>query len=210
MERAGIVTLVGMLLLLPFQLLFALAGTGRRLWLMNAQRRRFLTPHELNLRRASHPAGVLAVLLTTHALYAARFGSALAALNDHHLLMSLAAVAIIGGLVPFLVGVRRSAGLRDGILTMRAAFRIALGLVLVFWLARLPVAAFDAGAQGEYGEAFRQTALLFGLWFLVTGGMRLLLLTVGGGSALRLVRKLLHRRNATMRPARRRRFWWFW
>ena len=77
---------------------------------------------------------------------------------DWRLIAALASIAVIVGASSFFVGARRCAGLRDGILTTRAAFRIGIGLALCFWLARLPLRAF--GDDPLLGACVPQTALL--------------------------------------------------
>jgi hypothetical protein len=202
MEGGGIITLLGMLLLLPFALLRDLFTLGRRLWLMNAQRQRFLTPHELNLRRAAQPVGSAAVLLAAWRLYGPQLDHARVAYAvDWRLIAALASIAVIVGASSFFVGARRCAGLRDGILTTRAAFRIGIGLALCFWLARIPLRAFDD--EPLLGACVWQTALLLGLWFLVTGCVRCVLLTVPVSGALAKVRRWIDRNRNQWRSARR-------
>lgn len=190
-------SLLGGVLLLPVQLVADLLRLGR--WL--AQRNRFLSPHELNLRRASHPVGALALLLAAWWLYGAQLDAARAAYGvDAWLLAALASVAVIAGASSFVVGTGRCAGLRDGMLAARAFFKLTGGALLCFWLPRLPAwRAIDAAASGMLAPAM----LLVGVWLLVTGCMRFVLLALPVSGALAKVRRAIDRNRNQWRSARR-------
>ena len=207
-DGAGLFSLLGGLLLAPFQLAFYLAATGRRLWFAHAQRRRMLSPHEINLRRASHPLGLFAVLLTLWWIEGARITHARAALAvDSWMLAALGGVVFVLAAASFVAGVHRCAGTPDGLLATRAVFKLAAGAVICAYVWRLPL--WRAYLDAALFPYLAPPVFLIGLWCAVTGAVRLLLLTVPMSGALAAIRKILRRRNAPLRPARRRRFW-FW
>ena len=194
MEGGGIFTALGMLLLAPFQW-----------WQRRQQKRRMLSPHEWKLRQASRPVGVLVVGLTVAAaLYGVRgTWAALAGifldLDRNWPIAALLGVALIWGVSSVIAGAR-CRGMRDEeMLTVRAFFKLALGAAVTIWLGR-----FYPWPHATGWAAFVIPAVfLIGLWCAVTGAVRLLLLTIGGGSALRRrAARQAARRNAPMRPGR--------
>jgi len=204
MEGGGIFSLLGGVVLLPFQLVADLLRLGR--WL--AQRRRLLSPHELNLQHASHPVGALVLLLAVWRLYGAQLDHArIAYAVDGRLLAAVAGAAFVFGLALFLAGMRHCSGLRDEVLMVRACGKLAIGAAACVYLWR--ATAWRIGGE-NWPDLLAAAVFLVALWCAVTGAVRLLLLTVSGGNALALIRKLLRRRNAPLRPARRRRGFWFW
>jgi hypothetical protein len=209
MEGAGMFALIGGaaidLLRAPFQLIGAVVWMVRA----HAQRRRSLSPHELNLRRASHPVGVAAVLFAMHSFYGARISQAITTIPlDRWALMTFAGVVLIFGLASFVSGVNRCAGMPDSILATRAFFKLAVGTVICVYVGRLPL--WRAYLDASLFPYLAPPLFLIGLWCVVTGAVRLLLLVVPLSGALATIRKLLRKRNRLIRPARRRRFWWFW
>ena len=83
-------------------------------------------------------------------------------------------------------------------LTVRAFFKLAFGAAVTIWLGRFYP---WPGATGWAAVAI-PVVFLMGLWCGVTAIVRLLLLTIGGSSALRRARREAARRNAPMRPGR--------
>jgi hypothetical protein len=60
---------------------------------------------------------------------------------------------------------------------------------------------------GDRREALLNPLMFIPAWCLVTGTIKFLLVAVGGGgNALRIARRIMRQRNATMRPARLS--WW--
>jgi hypothetical protein len=208
MEGTGIFSLAGGVLLAPIQLAFYLAGTGRRLLLAHAQRRRMLSPHEINLRRASHPLGLFAVLLALWWLEGSHAAHARAVIGvNSWILAVLAGVVFVFAAASFVAGVHRCAGLPDSLLATRAVFKLAASAVICAYVWRLPL--WRAYLDAALFPYLAPPVFLIGLWCAVTATVRLLLLTVPMSGALATIRKILRRRNAPLRPARRRRFWFF-
>jgi hypothetical protein len=207
MEGGGIITLVVSFLLLPFALL-----RDALRWKQNhAQRQRLLTEHEKNLRLAARPPAIFAVLWALTAMLPdggappppppgwEHYSELL------HAFFGIAAYAITGalliaGLVTCAVGVWRCAGVRDGILTLRAVIWLAVGGALMFWVRTWPVTvpADTDGVVAAAGDALR----LVGLWLLVGNGVRFLLLTVPTSGALTKVRRAIDRNRNQWRSAR--------
>lgn len=181
MEAPGIFSLLGGLLLAPFQFAGALVGMMRA----HAQRRRYLSPHELNLRRASHPLGAAAVLFAAHWFYGARMRDGLAALPvDRWVLIALYGVAFVFGAASFVSGAGRCAGLRDGMLATRAFFKLAAGAGVAFYLWRtVPLRAISETLPGVMAAA----VFLAAVWCIATGAVRFLLLAVPVQAAFDLV-----------------------
>lgn len=206
MEGAGILTALAMLLLAPFEIMQA-----------RAQRRRLLAPHELHLRRATRPLGVVALVAWGVWLFGARgIGHALAPVvlhpSDNGMLAVLLGAVLLYGLASFVTGASRCWGMRsDGMLPVRAFFKCAVGVAglrfLWVWNADL-ARAFDV-APGM--AALWLLLMAVSIWCAVVGAARFLLLTTGGGSALRKMGGVIAAKNAPMIAARRRRPWWmFW
>jgi hypothetical protein len=204
MEGVGVLTVLALLLIAPVEW-----------WQARAQKRRFLSPHELNLRRATQPLGVLALLGAFVWLFGVRtIGGALApVLRDpsaNWLPAAPLGALLLYGVCSFIAGASHCWGVRsDRMLPVWAFFKLALGAGGLMLLLRNDVAS-------QFVGNIWMALILLGLnatalWWTVTGGARLLLLTVGGGgNALATVGKHLKQRNAPLRPARRSwwRLWW--
>lgn len=192
--EGGIFTAFAMLLLAPYQW-----------WQGRQQKRRMLSPHEWKLRQASRPVGVLVIGLTVATALYGVHGTAAALLgifrdlDSNWPVAALLGVATIWGVASFVAGAR-CRGMRDEeMLTVRAFFKLAFGAAGAIWLGR-----FYPWPNATGWAAFAVPAVfLIGLWCAVTGAVRLLLLTIGSGSALATLRRILRRRNAPLRPARR-------
>jgi hypothetical protein len=205
MEGTGLLTALAALLVLPLQWRQA-----------RAQRLRLMSPHELHLRRATQPLGILALMAWAVWLLGARdIGNALAPvllLPSDNWLPALLAALLLYGLVSFVTGASRCWGMRsDGMMPFRAFVRVALGALGLryLWLWNVDLArGFDA-APGL--TALWLLLVAASIWCAVVGGARFLLLTVGGGSALRRMTGVIAAKNAPMIAVRRRRpFWMFW
>jgi hypothetical protein len=205
MEGAGIFTALALLLLAPFQW-----------WHARAQKLRLLSPHELHLRRATRPLGVVAVLAWGVWLLGARdIGGAFAPMLLHPaanwLPVALLAAVLLYGLASFITGASRCWGMRsDGLLPVRAFFKCAVGGggLWLLWVSNADVArGFDAA---PWGVALWLLLVAASVWCAVVGAARLVLLTVGGGNALALVNRHIRQTQIVMRPARRRPWWKFW
>lgn len=200
MQGAGPLTALAALLLAPLQWRQA-----------RAQRLRLLSSHELNLRRASQPLGVVAVVLWFVWIIGARdFGNALAPMflnpSDNWLIAALSGALLLYGVVSFVVGASGCLGVRsDGLLPFWAFVRLAAGGGALMLLRP------DLGEPpgDDLGAALLWLALnSAAIWCAAIGAARLLLLVLGGGSALRTVTRQVNQKNAPLRPARRR--WWQW
>jgi hypothetical protein len=201
MGGSSLGTLCALLLFAPFEL-----------WHAHVQNLRTLSPHEINLRRATQPLGLLALLLSALWLFGAD-GAAGDALDDfvRHPSDNLKPAGLLGaallyGLASLITGTRRCWGVRsDGMLPVRALFKLVLGVVGLtllrhglprsddIWMELLPLALGAAS-----------------VWCVVVGSVRFVLLTVAGGNARRAVLRHITARNAPLRAARRPwwRLWW--
>jgi hypothetical protein len=190
-DGTGPITLVGGLLFALLAAPFQLVGALVRMVRAHAQRRRYLSPHELNLRRASHPLGVAAVLFTAHWFYGARIRDGLVALPvDRWMLVALCGVAFVFGAASFVSGAGRCAGLRDGMLATRAFFKLAAGAGVAFYLWRtVPLHAISETPPGLFAAA----VLLGAVWCIASASVRLLLLTVPMQGAFDLVWRRIKR-----------------
>jgi hypothetical protein len=202
MEGAGVLTLVAALLVAPFEL-----------WQAHAQKRRLLSPHELNLRRATQPLGLLALLAGCAWLLGVRdVAAALAPVflhpSDNLVLAVLPLAGLFYGVASFVTGAGRCWGVRsDGMLPVWAFFKLALG-VGGLWLLR-----DMRGPSDDLAALFRLALDAMALWCAVVGGARFLLLSIGGGNALARVQRHIQQTQIVMRPvspARLRPWWLFW
>jgi hypothetical protein len=190
----GVLTLVVLLALLPFVYLFQ--------WFRWVKQ---LPPHEQALARASHGAGIIAfVLLVGFGLFGVggvgAFFVAVAGHPDDLWKPALLLAVVMGwGITWFIVGVKRASGLRDGLLTTRAIVKLAGGLGGLIYLSRIP-AKPDTSVWVYLGVAFGFLAVL---WCLVTGAVKVLLLTVSGGDALSRVARQIRNRTVVWVAARR-------
>lgn len=203
MEGAGIFALLGLLLVAPFEL-----------WQARGVKRRFLSPGEIARRRATRPLGTVAVLLwgawffgasargVTHALAPVLLDPA-----ANWLLLALLAAALLYGFASFVTGASRCWGMRsDGMLPVWAFFKCAVGVGGLVLLRRNALAGL---LGGNLWAALLWLALnVAAVWCIAVGAARLLLLTVGGGNALRTITRAAAKKNAPLRAARRR--WWQW
>ena len=206
MEGAGLLTLLAMLLLAPFEIMQA-----------RAQRLRLLAPHELHLRRATRPLGVVALLAWGSWLCGARgiahaFAPVVLHPSDNGLLAALLGAVLLYGLASFVTGASRCWGMRsDGMLPVWAFIKLAAGVsgLRFLWLWNVDLArGFDA-APGM--TALWLLLVAASIWCAVVSAARFVLLTVGGGSALRKMGGVIAAKNAPMIAVRPRRPWWmFW
>lgn len=205
MEGAGIIAALAMLLLAPIQ--------WRR---ARAQKLRLLTPHELHLRRATQPLGVLALVAWGIWLFGARdIGRALAPVflhpSDNWLPVVLLGAVLLYGLASFITGARRCRGMHsDDMLPFWAFVKCAVGGggLWFLWVSNVDLArGFDV-APGMVAPWLLLVAA--SIWCAVVGSARFLLLTTGGGNALALVNQHIQQTQMVMRPARRRPWWMFW
>jgi hypothetical protein len=184
---AGVITLLVMLLVAPFEM-----------WQARAQKWRQLDQVEQNLRRASHGfLLILMIIVGPFVVFGARdVGKLLPSVITHP-----AAILVVGGLlaygiVRFLVGVRRVAGLRDELRIGAAFARLAIsGVIAAFLFATYP--------WGASGWLFAGLVLAFWISLLnaLNGAVRLVVLSVGGSNAQRMIARNIRERNAPMRPA---------
>lgn len=191
-------TLAALAVLAPFMM-----------WAERAQRFRALSPIEQNLQRASHGAAlVVLTLLIGYGAYGVGGGLGLIAWVIHDPASAWLPAALVAGLLlyggaRFLAGVRRGAGMRDGLLAARAVLKLAAGAALTF----LPIShgATVAGLISFPDQAWWITPVwLIGVWCLVTGAVRLAMLTLGGGGGgRRSVEKHIEGRKIVWRSARK-------
>jgi hypothetical protein len=181
------------------------------MWQVHVQKLRTLSPHEINLRRATQPLGLVALLLSANWLLGAQdVGDALVDIarhpGDHPLSAAVLGAALFYGLASFLTGTRRCWGLRsDGMLPVRAFFKLAIGVAgLVLLRGGWP------HVSGGWEMLLWLATGIVSVWCTVVGAARFILLTVGGGNARRSVLHHISRRNAPLRAARRPwwRLWW--
>lgn len=150
---------------------------------------RTLDPVEQNLQRASHGAALVGLVLLAAVDTP---DSAVSFIRSHAPagmwpgLLLLPPLAY--GLVRFLVGVYRSWGMRDGMLTWRAVVKIAVGIVLLFYvpfdkglILRLASSVSSYATLRESWElALLVLVPLAAYWCLVTGIVRFVLAISGG------------------------------
>ena len=159
-------------------------------WQKQAAKWRLLSAHELNLRRATQPLGFIAVLAWIVWLFGARtIRGALAPVLHldpaaNWLPLALLAAVLLYGFASFLAGLHGSWGMRsDRMLPVRAFARLALG---GGGLALLMSESVTRRTTPEQWTACGWMLLSFAaIWCAAIGGARLVLLSVGGGSALR-------------------------
>jgi hypothetical protein len=203
MENTGIFSLVGALLLAPFQLVGALVGVARA----HAQRQRYLLPLERSLRRASHPVGVLAVLFLAHRLYGVRIDAARAAFAHNDWLAVGAAVAVVFGVALFIAGARHSAGMEDGPLATRAFFKLAGGIAAAFYIGR--IMPWRVGGETP-ADLLAAVLLVVAVWCIATGAVRFVLLAAPMQAALAQVKIHIRDTQFSWDDEGRRRWWQFW
>jgi hypothetical protein len=194
MEGGGIFTVLAMLLVAPFQ------WRQRR-----QQQQRLLSPHELMLRRASRPLGVFTLAVTmalavygvhqTRAALAAIFTD----LDRNWIAAALCGAVTLYGAASVMSGVR-CWGMRDSeMLTSRAFIKLAIGAAVTVWLGR----SYPWPAASDWTDFAILSLFLIGIWCVVVGGVRFLLLTVPRRGALVIIENAGH--GAAFRWQRR---WW--
>lgn len=165
---------------------------------------------ETNLRRASRGAGCAALLLFPVVIYGLNGGwpdiQAAVAQPRNSLLLVLYGIALAFCLVYIAAGAAGCWGMRKKDLTVFAIARLAGGGIALFYLWRSwPLHdLLSSSLLLNLRLILLLPAYGISIWFVVTGAVRLLLLTVGGGSAGRVIRKHLKDRTREMRPARPR------
>lgn len=201
------------LLYLAISLPLALAGgllrgsmRGWQAW--RGSRRPMLSEPELNLRRASRAAGCIAVLVLAAVLYDANGGHAeilrvMAAPGDAGPLALLFAGVVVLCLVQIIIGLVGCWGLRKRELAVASCAWLVFGIGLLLYLAlHFPLLRLRLD---DWQVIAAQAGFATGIWCLVTGALRLLVLTLGGGgSALRRILRHIGRRVGSLRPARPR------
>jgi hypothetical protein len=167
---------------------------------------RHLPPREQNLARASHGAALL--------IFAALALRVIGFVTFLHMLVAgpaepmlwlpalLWCATVAWGAVWFTIGCRRSGGPRDGLLISRAAAKSVTGLTALFiaWAGLVP---------GDWwGAGFIVIALyLAGIWCVVTGLVKLVLLTRGSRTnAAGIVARQIARTAIFWRAGRPRKF----
>ena len=169
-------------------------------------------PERRELVRASHGAGMIALPLflvwyTNGTQGFAGLAAMLCAEPENPLSWVLVAV-LAWGLLWLVTGWHRAVKFRDVRIITRSLVKIALGISVFLYLR-------DHDAPAGWGGTAAWGYLVLGLhlaavWCVVTATTKLLILTGGGGNALRAVRRSMRRRNAPLRPANTRRWWQFW
>jgi hypothetical protein len=200
--EGGPLAVIALLLLAPL----LIVQERRRAW-------RLLSPVEQNLRRASHG---FALVVSTVAAVLFVYGAT--GVRDFfpwavaHPEQAWPGALFFGGLIAvgmarFLAGASRVAGVRDRLLQARAFVKLAVGLAVTVYLGRL----YPWPGVSDWAAILALLAALgIGAWLVVIGGVRFLVLSLGGGNALRRIKRYIKRRNAPLRPARRPwwRLWW--
>jgi hypothetical protein len=198
---AGAFALLGLILFVPFEI-----------WRERSQKWASLSPIEQNLQRASHgiALGVL-VPFGTLAIFGKRsIADAAAAVPvdpvGHGLPAAGLAALLLYGVARFVVGWRRSAGVREGLLATRAFIKLAIGTTVTVWvLSNLQFDWHNAAGQ-QVAFAF----LVVPLWLAITGAVRFLLLVRPAGRALSLVEENIAVSEWSWDGGRARRWWQFW
>lgn len=183
-------------------------------WQNRARKRRLLSTHELSLRRATHPLGLVAVLgWAVWLVGVPTIRSALApVLRDpsvNWLPLALLAAGLLYVLVSLIVGLSGCRGVRsDPMLPMWACVQLALGGGGLALLMSGAVLRARSNVPDFWMAGSCLLLSFAAVWCIAVGGARLVLLTLGGGNALRTIQRGINRKNAALRPARRH--WWQW
>jgi len=204
---------------LVFGLVRFLAKLIFHLWSRSAQRAPLPEP-ERNLRRAGRAAGCVALLLLLMIVCDALGGNlpiiaTIRAPGNAGIAAIVYAFLLGFSLVQLVIDAVGCWGLRRKELAVAASitfvfgFGLALYLWLHFWLLRLPALppawqAIPLWLRATWPLFAAQAGFVIGLWCLVTGATRLLLLTLGGSGALRRVARHIGERVGRLRPARPR------
>jgi hypothetical protein len=197
MEGAGILTLIFLLITAPISM-----------WAERARNFERLAPIEQNLQRAADSIAlpVITVLVSVLLFGASASKDFVSRLVTNPASVGWPAIVPVGLLVYCLVrgliGIRRATGVRDGLLAARAFCKLVAGVVALFvlWPGHFDLSAY------YLSPSIALALLVPAAWCVITGSVRFLLLTVGGGNALRIVTRTINQNNAPLRPARRR--WW--
>jgi hypothetical protein len=197
----GAFALFGLILMLPFDL-----------WRAQSQKWASLSPIEQNLQRASHGIAFgLLVPLGAVAIFGNRsIVEAVAAVPadplGHGLPAAGLVVLLIYGIARFVVGWRRSAGVRDGLLATRAIIKLAIGTGLTVWM--LNNLHFNWSDPSDKQRAF--ALFVLPLWLAITGSVRFLLLVHPASRALGLVEENIADGEWHWDGGRARHWWQFW
>jgi hypothetical protein len=196
-------TIMGLLVLLPFQM-----------WAERSRSFQRLSPLEQNLQRASHGAAVIVLVLIAVFF---TFGIAGVLLFVPHLVTNFAdtwpgllVLVPLAYAIPRLVaGVRRCQGARDGLLATRAAVKFLLGLVA------LPVLWSNTVARVAAPDFWLACGWLLlnavAVWLIVTGAVRFALLMWPRRAAYTMVADSIAANEFQWDgPQPRRRWWQFW
>jgi hypothetical protein len=196
--------------------LIALMAVLLGLWLSGARERRNPSPHELNLRHATRPIGAAAVglaLAIPVSVVPILHDELVNLLHDpasNWLACALLGLVVTYGAASFVLGAHRCWGIvGDGLLASRAFFRMAWGAVAILYLRRFyPWHTFDWSLDGLV-TVLHASVGYTGLWCVVTGAGRFVLLVSGGGTALARVRRHIGQTRLVLRPVSRP-WWQFW
>ena len=194
--------LLALVLMLPFSI-----------WQGQAQKRRSLLPHELNLRRATQPLGVAAVAAWAAWQFGTRdIGELLRPIMqkpaEHWLAAVLLCAVPLYGLASFIIGARRCWGMRsDSMLPVWAFLELAAG---VAGLRALGVWGDGLTRALDLGRELRLLLVAVAIWCMVVGASRFVLLTIGGGNARARITKHIEQTQVVMRSAQPRPWWQFW
>lgn len=170
-------------------------------------------PERRELVKASHGAGViaLAAFLIWLPQGAQGFGDLAGALRaePENPAYWVPVAVLAWGLLWLVTGWHRAVKFRDARIIARALVKIALGVGVFVYLRDHDLAA---GRDAAAAWGFLVLGLyLAAVWCVVTGTTKTLILTAGGGKALRLVNRQIRQTRIVLRPATGRRHWWqFW
>jgi hypothetical protein len=123
----------------------------------------------------------------------------------------LAAVFVVG-FVRFRAGVARSAGMRDEMRGPKGLLKCVVGLSIIGYLTFSYPAWGKLPYDAERWPFFLLVALIYaaGLWCVLVGGMRALLLSWPRGSAFGLIDEHIRKTEFSWDEPRRRHWWQFW
>jgi hypothetical protein len=174
------------------------------------QRWHQMSPVEQNLQRASH--GFVMVFCVLAYGYLNGFNETAGTIryityaNPSDALPGITFFGFFAyGFIRFVFGVRRSVGVRDGILAARALVKLAIGCALLWFGQR-------ASRAAEPPDAFLELSMtIAGAWCVLTGIVRFLLMVINGGVAAREAVSLNIDANEFNWDQPEGRSWWkFW